>query len=246
MRDYTIYFKKYEKEFVDDFVASAYLGFKSKGKECKFYEDIKDVPVSKYNVVIGPIDETSYYFEQLGINILNDIPPINIPASLNSEAFLGRKTYIMSMREFKDTQNVPIFAKSADVLKQFSAGVISKEKSKNDFYYDVPDDTRVLVSEVLNIESEYRVFVNRNEIIGMKNYIGNFFVYPDPKIIKIAIASYKNPPISYTIDFGVTLEGETVLIECNDGWSVGDYGLDQDIYAKFLLDRWIQITNAYV
>jgi hypothetical protein len=54
---------------------------------------------------------------------------------------------------------------------------------------------------------------------------------------------YTNAPISYTIDVGLLENGKTTLIECNDGWSVCDYGLYPEIYFQFLVDRWKQIVG---
>ena len=36
---------------------------------------------------------------------------------------------------------------------------------------------------------------------------------------------------------------EDLLVECNDFWSICNYGLDPVIYAKMLRDRWFQLTK---
>jgi hypothetical protein len=45
------------------------------------------------------------------------------------------------------------------------------------------------------------------------------------------------------MDFGVLEDGSTVLVECNDGWSIGNYGLCHLKYYQMLKDRWLQITG---
>lgn len=46
------------------------------------------------------------------------------------------------------------------------------------------------------------------------------------------------------MDFGVTDKGETVLIEVNDGFSIGLYGLFHIDYAKLLSARWAELTGT--
>lgn len=46
------------------------------------------------------------------------------------------------------------------------------------------------------------------------------------------------------MDFGVTNTGATILVEVNDGYSLGNYGLDSLLYAKLLSARWTELTNT--
>lgn len=39
-------------------------------------------------------------------------------------------------------------------------------------------------------------------------------------------------------------DGKTLLIEVNDAWALGCYGLESHLYAKFLLTRWAQLTDT--
>jgi hypothetical protein len=41
-----------------------------------------------------------------------------------------------------------------------------------------------------------------------------------------------------------TDRGETLLIEINDGYSIGSYGLFSADYARLLASRWAQMTGA--
>jgi hypothetical protein len=78
---------------------------------------------------------------------------------------------------------------------------------------------------------------------ALQIYSGDFRIYPDCRVIENAINDFKDAPAGYVIDFGVTSAGETVLIECNDGWSVGSYGCDPRIYTDMLCKRWIELTK---
>ena len=47
------------------------------------------------------------------------------------------------------------------------------------------------------------------------------------------------------MDFGVTADGRTLMIEVNDGYSLGCYGLLYLDYAKLLSARWAELTDTY-
>ena len=102
------------------------------------------------------------------------------------------------------------------------------------------EDIDLYCSPVVDFESEYRVFVRYGQILDVKHYWGNPLVFPDSKVIQNAIEDYSSAPDAYGIDFGVTKDGRTLLIEVNDAWALGCYGLAAHTYAKFLLTRWAQ------
>jgi hypothetical protein len=38
-------------------------------------------------------------------------------------------------------------------------------------------------------------------------------------------------------------QGDTALIELNDGFSLGSYGLDRSVYADLILARWTELMS---
>lgn len=44
-------------------------------------------------------------------------------------------------------------------------------------------------------------------------------------------------PVSYALDVAVTGSGMTILVELNDFWAIGGYGLDGRTYVRMLVDR---------
>ncbi|SHJ63651.1 protein of unknown function [Clostridium cavendishii DSM 21758] len=64
------------------------------------------------------------------------------------------------------------------------------------------------------------------------------------KIIQEVISKFTSAPNGYAIDFGLTDKGETLLIEVNDGYALGYYGLFNLEYAKLLSARWAELTNT--
>ena len=56
--------------------------------------------------------------------------------------------------------------------------------------------------------------------------------------------AYENAPNGYAFDVGVTKQGETILVEANDGFSLGSYGLFYIDYAKLLSARWAELNGV--
>lgn len=53
----------------------------------------------------------------------------------------------------------------------------------------------------------------------------------------------KMPPAGYAIDFGRTADGRFLVVEVNEGYSIGSYGLFYIDYAKLISARWAEITQ---
>lgn len=51
-------------------------------------------------------------------------------------------------------------------------------------------------------------------------------------------------PAGCALDFGVTEDGRTLLIEMNDGYSLGFYGLEPALYARVLAARWAELNGT--
>lgn len=101
-----------------------------------------------------------------------------------------------------------------------------------------------MCSEVVNFVAEWRCFVRYGKILDVRRYKGDWKVQLNPKIVENAVSEFKSAPKAYAIDFGLTDKGETLLIEVNDGYSLGFYGLSDLDYAKLLAARWAELTNT--
>jgi hypothetical protein len=111
----------------------------------------------------------------------------------------------------------------------------------------VSSDTPVWIAEELPpIVSEYRVFVLDGAIVGVKHYKGNWAEPPSRKAVDGAVAtSFAGAPRAYSLDFAVcsTVFGPvTVLIEVNDAFALGCYGLESTSYAKIIAARWEELA----
>lgn len=252
-----VYIQQENGSFQDDWLYYAYMGFKEKGIKIQFFEcgDGEKLPIGiipyKKHMIVGWIQYTMLYFnaiqnskEKYNKDPLYEIPkPLNVPDSIKKYAM--RNFNVVTMGDFKKDTTLPIFVKPYDKLKLFTGGVITKSDSRRFFYHDVSDDTLVMTSDVLDIITEYRCFVNNGKLVGIKHYNGDFDKFIDVDVVRNAINDYIEQPIAYTIDFGLTSDNKTVLIECNDAWSICNYGLDSETYVNMLMNRWIEIFNLY-
>ena len=96
-----------------DWALHAYLGFKEKSMPIVLFEDIMEVPLSKTNIVVADIDATHAYIKRFG-----GTPPkaLNIPEELMS--FTDRNVRYMTMGEFKQDTELPIFIKGNNLAKE--------------------------------------------------------------------------------------------------------------------------------
>jgi len=100
----------------------------------------------------------------------------------------------------------------------------------------VPPNGKYQISEYITIESEWRVFVYKGKLVGLQHYVGEFTMFPNVRTIKRMIDAYKNSPIAYTLDVGVS--GVTFPIEVHDFFSCGLYGFSNHAILPYMFGRW--------
>ena len=201
----------------------AEVGFNLMGYEIELYDEVPE-DITKDDVLVGYIGNIHRGLRYLGI----EVPPaIDYPDEL--KAYFGREIKIIeTINEIK----IPSFVKPIN-HKEFNGRVVREFKDLIGVI-----DTPMYTSEIINIETEYAVYVINGEISGIKHYKGDPYIPLNKRIVEECIEKYKNCPASYRIDFGVTDLNKTVVVEVNDGYSSGNYGLSDITYAKFLLARW--------
>jgi hypothetical protein len=112
----------------------------------------------------------------------------------------------------------------------------------------------VWVSEVVDgIRSEWRVFVKRGKIIGAKCYHGDSFYSPRGAFMNNCLNACNKSdemPVAYALDIAVVERKrpnepwKNILIEANDSYALGCYGLPSVVYARFLEARWAQLFGV--
>jgi ATP-grasp domain, R2K clade family 2 len=61
---------------------------------------------------------------------------------------------------------------------------------------------------------------------------------------KAAIAAYTDSPAAYAIDFGIVADGRTLLVETNEAYSLGCYGLPELRYSSLIERRWQELLAS--
>jgi len=111
------------------------------------------------------------------------------------------------------------------------------------------DDIDVIVTKPFDkdINSEWRCYMNNskvgNPIVDIRNYSGDQFILPNKDFILEVFNKYPEFPKSYTIDIAILSNGENLVVEFNDMWAIGNYGIDNEDYLKLLKKRYFQIVN---
>jgi hypothetical protein len=112
----------------------------------------------------------------------------------------------------------------------------------------IPDKELIMVYDILpNIIAEWRVYIHHNQIIDIKNYSGSFRAIPNWDFIDERVKENKKIfPCAYVMDVGIygSLIKHSTVIEYNDMWAVGNYGIPNELYLRMLKDRYFEIVRS--
>lgn len=229
-----------------DMGVTALQGFRANGTNVILYEDLDEVPLNRYTLLVTSIEETQEWFRRMK---WYEHPELEtIPIELDTIDCTQRKIKFTTLKEVRDMkEGFPIFVKPIN-LKQFNAGIIHNIHQIEWIESHLPDKTPIIISEVKNIISEYRCYVIEGKCVGIYNYLGDIYEFPNPNIIELMINRFKSAPVAYSLDVGIVEdpkedENYTILIECNDFWSLGNYGLSPKLYCRGLMLRWRQLLE---
>lgn len=186
----------------------------------------------------------SSIFKKYKINILNNCYPKSL------QKYLKRNIQTTTIKEITKNfgSNTPrIFVKPKSNTKLFTGFVI---QSDTDLLHlmNFPSKTELYYSSIVDWVSEYRVFVHNSKIVGIKMYSGDETHHLDLNFVHNAIDEFEasnEKTKGYGIDFGILSNGETSLVEWNDGFALGSYHLDKEIYTDLLLERWKEILCLF-
>ena len=217
---------------------NAWLGFKAMGVETVPYFNSHEIDaVTREDIVVGGIGACQYVLKQFHITV----PHINYPEAL--QPYMGRGVWNSTIGKVNcDVESWPVFVKSVED-KQFTGVVVRSANDLSGFGID-GDDTPVLCSEPVHFIAEWRCFVRYGEVLDLRPYKGDWNVAPNFKTIQSAIDAYTDAPAGYGIDFGLTEDGKTLLVEVNDGYGLGCYGLHHALYAQLLSARWSELMGV--
>ena len=109
----------------------------------------------------------------------------------------------------------------------------------------------MLVSEPLDILAEWRCFILYDRLLDVRPYgllldgsRESGFCNYDSSVLRgmmSAFTQWENRPAACAMDICLTKDGRTLLVEFNDAYALGCYGLAQVYYAKMISARWSQL-----
>lgn len=230
--------EKHSKVFDFDFCYHAMMGARKMGHVVHPFFDINLVPGKPNHIIVGSVESCSTWLETNGYDV---------PKMIDLEPF---RQYLKRTLEVMDISEVPellktkeVFVKPFEKIKGFTGMVVNRKLILDVFSEGYKG--LVSVQGVLDIVSEYRVYITDNKILGIKHYSGDFLKFPQGNFIKQVFETAKENIThhSYTLDIGVLEDGTSVLIEINDGFAIGNYGLEPLEYYIFCRNRWLQLTG---
>jgi hypothetical protein len=174
------------------------------------------IPVGANDFVIG------YLEKHFGL-----IPkPMNIPDELNTLEFTHRNIIYGTEADIQGKK----FVKSMDHIKAFTDITYFGQTSH------VPQGN-YMISDLIDIDSEWRAFIYKGKLVGLNNYSGEFTVFPDVSTIQKMISAFKTQPIAFTLDVGINAAG-TFIIEAHDFFSCGLYGFSDARILPYMFADW--------
>ena len=218
---------------------AALTGFEQLGCEVRFFDtqDELRTQLGAGDLVVGYISNAVYAFAQLG---LPAPPAVDFPIEL--AAFYGRRIWrgvLSSVADHPETW--PVFVKST-AQKGFTGRVVRSARDLQGTAFQ-NYDRPVICADVVDFVSEWRGFVRHGQLYDLRGYGGRWDVFPDPAVVRAALAAWATKPDGCSIDFVVTHDGRTLVVECNDGYALGHYGLNSLKYAKLISARWHEIMG---
>lgn len=216
-------------------------GFRLLGVETVPFEaaELDALPLDRETLVCGYVGIVHRALERLGVAL-----PALHPAPPAVAAFYGRSIRATTLGEVR-TLDQPIFVKPLSQHKAFTGHVRRGDLDDLNRTAHLDDDFDVLVSDVVDFVSEWRCFILRGRCVGAKPYAGDVrATSPDWRVLDGALDALGDAlPAGCSIDLGVTREGATLVVEMNDGYALGCYGLAAVPYAQLLEARWLEIVS---
>ena len=233
-------------QFVSPNGYAAWRGFTDRGVPVGFYEwpGLRDgaVAVDRSTLFVGGAGAVRTALDRLGVTTpaVDDLPE---PLA----RFRGRRIWHSTLGEVRRSAGGPagdVFVKPLRDTKAFPARVV-RDLADLLTCATLPAGMPVLVSEPVEFASEWRFFVLHGRVVGAGWYAGDPLVFPDPGVVADAVRAWGPvAPAGYGIDFGRSGDGRTLMVEVNDGYSLGTLGLRPVVYSQLLEARWLELTAA--
>lgn len=216
---------------------AAYDGFQTLGIEPVLFTTNEEFDTrNPEDVVVGGTIIVWHALNLRGI----EVEYFDYPEELSG--FCGRRIWKSRLGNIRQ-EILPVFIKPVE--EKIAPGIVINTWNDLEREYGLLDpQTELYCSEPVDFVSEWRCFLIYGQIAGIQFYCGEQNAVYDRAVIDAAVKAYSNMPAGCALDFGVSDDGRTLLIEMNDGYSLGTYGLEPTLYAKLLAARWAELNGT--
>lgn len=200
--------------------------------------DLDTLSLSPESVVVGHIKTVWRALAKLGVP---QPPYLLTPERL--KPFLGRDEWTTTLGKVRRLEQVSVSIKPLERGNAFSGHVVSafRDLLETSAW---PDDLPLLAQTPITFKSEWRAFMLKGGVLGVGHYYGDPLRFPDAAVVRAMLNAYAAAPVGYALDIGVTEAGENLLVELNDGYALGCYGLPAHLYVRLLEARWDELSAA--
>jgi len=238
----TKFYIRHREGYPEEPQDSARRGFWMMGVELGSYEWIDDIDkitdLGPTVGIAGYIGDVHRALRTMGLPI-----PENVDYPKELTEYLGRNIRLGTLSEVTRS-SARVFMKPVE-HKSFTGFVWENDAVSRRKIILHPLDTPVWIADTVKIVSEYRSFILRGEILDCRLYLGDWSKAPSRSVVEVATAKMvPYAPVAFCLDWGVTEAGETILIEMNEGFSFGPYGLHPGHVAHMLSARWFQMAGG--
>lgn len=195
--------------------------------------------------VVFPVGSVEFVRRAMELAGIAEPPNLSYPGGC--ERFLGRRLWQGRAADVATRQFVKPIATKAFTGFVFDPLAPDEQRCEHDreqlaAFKQLPADAMVWCSEVVRFVSEWRYYVLDGEIVGQARY--DEFEDEDAPSPKTSVVNDCLRALGldhpHALDFGVTHDGRTLLVEANDAWAIGLYqrAMPNDLYLRFLKTRW--------
>lgn len=231
-------------EYHSQNISHAVYGFREMGAQIVKYEKIDEIydKVTAEDIVLDYIDQDQTIMSKFGVfPYCKDYPEELKP-------FMGRNMWTDTIDSINtDPSKWGVFVKPIKD-KAFTGHVINSPKDLvgcGSAY----ENYEVLCCDAIDIKREWRGFVTYDELVDIRPYKGDYHYNYDPEVVDKIMDAFRtipNRPMGCSVDIAVAEKNgklETIFLEMNDGYALGNYGLQHVRYAKLISARWAQLLG---
>ncbi len=236
-----VFIEQVENQFRGVNEYTAFRGFETLGYEiCPFVAaDVASLALDEQTPVVAGIPTIWRALRSLGVE-----PPQLEPIPRGLEHFAGREFGLSTLGEIRERivdEKSPISIKP--IVGKLFDGHVARAYRDLIRTAGLPDETPIWWPDVVEFQGEFRGYICNGELVGFRHYKGDFRLPVDFAPVEAAIEKWDDLPRGCSMDWGIAAYGRTLLIEVNDGYSLGCYGLLPVLYANLLASRWNELTR---